>query len=134
MTLALIVQSYPQIKSPEKPIVQTALVQDSKPIRDQGMTYSINSHSNNKMSENNIGLKRIQLTHIPTVRQVRLTGPKQLFWKIWVSRAILMRSLSTERTRLMRTRLLLNILKTKLSRTILEILASMILLLIFLLP
>ena len=29
-----------------------APVQDSEPIRDQGMTDSINSHSNNRMSEN----------------------------------------------------------------------------------
>ena len=38
-------------KEVESPAVQTAPVQDSEPIRDQGVTDSINSHSNNKMSE-----------------------------------------------------------------------------------
>ena len=33
-------------------VVQTTLVQNSKPIRDQGTTNSINLHSNNRMSEN----------------------------------------------------------------------------------
>ncbi|TYK29238.1 Beta-galactosidase [Cucumis melo var. makuwa] len=39
-------------KGSESPIVHTTPVQGSEPIRDQGMTNSINSHSNNRMSEN----------------------------------------------------------------------------------
>ena len=39
-------------KGVESPVVQIAPVQDSEPIRDQGMIDSINSHSNNRMSEN----------------------------------------------------------------------------------
>ena len=37
------------------------------------MTDSTNSHSNNRMSEND-RFKRIQLTPIPTVRQVSIDG------------------------------------------------------------
>ncbi|KAA0054261.1 reverse transcriptase [Cucumis melo var. makuwa] len=39
-------------KGVESPVVQTAPVQDSEPIKDQGMTDSINSHNNNRMSKN----------------------------------------------------------------------------------
>ncbi|KAA0054942.1 putative mitochondrial protein [Cucumis melo var. makuwa] len=39
-------------KGVESPVVQMAPVQDSKPIRDQCMTDSINAHNNNKMNEN----------------------------------------------------------------------------------
>ena len=42
-------------KEVESPVVQTALVQDFEPIRDQGMIDSINSYSNNRMSENDMG-------------------------------------------------------------------------------
>ncbi|KAA0042115.1 Retrovirus-related Pol polyprotein from transposon TNT 1-94 [Cucumis melo var. makuwa] len=40
------------IKGVESLVVQMALIQDSEPIRDQGMIDSINSHSNKRMSEN----------------------------------------------------------------------------------
>ena len=39
-------------KEVEPSTVQTALVQDSKPIKDQGITNSIDSHSNSRMSKN----------------------------------------------------------------------------------
>ena len=40
------------IKEVEFPVVQMVSIQDFEPIRDQGMTDSINSHSNNRMSRN----------------------------------------------------------------------------------
>ena len=79
------------------------------------MTDSINSHNNNKMSENDRSKTNSTDSHIDSKGGendgFETTIPED-------SRAVLTGSSQTKRTRFMRMRLLLNILKIKLSQTI----------------